>query len=74
MCFVGYIYHSNQYNLRKDLLWQKPRNKNVGVSHELYAQLQRLQQNLEVSFGFKPSFTQVVAYLVNEHEHLDERP
>jgi len=52
----------------------KPRNKNVGVSFELYEQLQRLQQHLEVSFGFKPSFTQVIAYLVNEHELLYERP
>jgi|TARA_R110001583_G_scaffold22340_5_gene83843 hypothetical protein len=52
----------------------KPRNKNVGVSFELYEQLQVLQQNLEISFGFKPSFTQIIAYLVNEHEHLDERP
>tara|TARA_R100000544_G_C2208383_1_gene50562 strand:- start:487 stop:645 length:159 start_codon:yes stop_codon:yes gene_type:complete len=49
-----------------------PRNKNVGVTFELYDSLKELQQELDSNFGFKISLTQVVGHLLAEYRK--ERP
>lgn len=45
----------------------KPRNKNVGVSFELYEGLKELQQELDSNLGFKITLTQVVGHLLAEY-------
>jgi hypothetical protein len=50
----------------------KPRNKNVGVSFELYEGLKELQQQLNSNLGFKITLTQVVGHLLSTYREANE--
>tara|TARA_R110000744_G_scaffold377429_1_gene492416 strand:+ start:48 stop:206 length:159 start_codon:yes stop_codon:yes gene_type:complete len=44
-----------------------PRNKNVGVSLEMYQNLKDLQKELTDNLGFKISLTQAIGHLIKEY-------